>query len=137
MLYEIKLKVEKTLDSGEQKEVKEHYIVDAELHGEAETKGYELYPNMTVDVTAVFRSDIREIVNEKEDDKSFFKATVIDVFTDLDTGKEKETKYQMLVCAENIVEATNIMNQHLEQGYDMRLDGIKRVKILDYIKYED
>lgn len=136
MLYEIKLSVEKTLDSGEQKTVKEHYICDAELHGDAEKTGFELYPNLQIDVFAVFRSDIKEIINEKEDDKPFYKATVIDVQTDLDTGKEKELKYQMLVCASDIVEATAIMNEYLKQGYDMRLDGIRRVKILDYIKYQ-
>lgn len=135
MLYEIKLNAEKTLDSGEQKKVREHYIVDAELHGEAEKIGYELYPNLSIDVFAVYRSDIAEIVNEKEDDKPFFKATVIDVSTDLDSGKEKELKYQMLVCAKDIVEATAIMNEYMKQGYDMRLDGIKRVKIIDYIKH--
>lgn len=133
MLYEAKLTVEKTLDSGEVKEVKEHFIMDAELHGEAEKIAFELYPNHHIDVFAVFRSDIREIINEKEDDKPFFKATVIDIFTD-DNGKEKETKYQMLVCAESVVEATAIMTEYLKQGYDMRLDAIKRVKILDYIQ---
>ena len=85
---------------------------------------------------SVARSDIREIINEKEEDKPFFKATVIDVFTDDETGKEKETKYYMLVCAENVVEATLLVNEYLKQGYNLRLDGIKRVKILDYIPYQ-
>lgn len=136
MLFEAKLRVEKNLDSGEQKEVREHYIMDAELFAEAEKMMFELYPNQTIDVFSVARSDIREIINEKEEDKSFFKATVIDVFTDDETGKEKETKYYMLVCAENVVEATLLVNEYLKQGYNLRLDGIKRVKILDYIPYQ-
>lgn len=135
MLFETKLKVEKTMPSGETKEVKEHYILDAEKFGEAEKIAYELYPgNKTCDVFLVMRSDIREIINQKEEDKPFFKATVIDVFVD-DSGKEKETKYHMLICAENLVEATNLVNEYLKQGYDLRLDGIKRVKIVDYIRY--
>ena len=136
MLFEAKLKVEKTLDSGETKEVKEHYILDAELFGEAEKIAFELYPNQRIDVFCIARSGIREIINDKEDDKPFFKATVIDVFTNDETGKEKETKYHMLVCAENVVEATLLVNEYLKQGYDLRLDEIKRVKIVDYIKYE-
>ena len=36
MYYEAKIKVEKTLDSGEVKEVNEHFIMDAELFAEAE-----------------------------------------------------------------------------------------------------
>ena len=133
MLFEAKLRVEKTLDTGEQKEVKEHYILDAELFAEAEQKMFELYPGQNIDVFSIGRSDIREIINKKDDDKPFFKATVIDVYTDLDTGKEKETKYYMLVCAENTVEATLLVNEYLKQGYNLRLDGIKRVKIVDYI----
>lgn len=135
MLYETKLSVEKPGDKGESKIVKEHYIMDAETHGDAENTAYKLYDGLKgeLDVFAVFRSDIREIINEKEDDKPFFKATVIDITID-DSGKEKETKYQMLVCASNIVEATSIIQEYLKQGYNMRLDGIRRVKIVDYVK---
>lgn len=130
MLYEIRLIVSKP---GSDSPTKEHYIADALLHGEAEKTGYELYPNTDVDVISVCRSDIKEIVNAKEEDKPFFKATVIDVVTD-DLGREKEMKYQMLVCAKDIADATSIMTEHLKQGYDMRLDAIRRVKILDYIQ---
>lgn len=136
MLFEAKIRVEKTLDTGEQKEIKEHFILDAELFAEAERKMFELYPNQKIDVFSIGRSDVTEIINEKEDDKPFFKATVIDVFTDDETGKEKETKYYMLVCAENTVEATLLVNEYLKQGYNLRLDGIKRVKIIDYISYQ-
>ena len=136
MFFEAKLRVEKTLDTGERKEVKEHYIMDAELFAEAEKMMFELYPNQKIDVFSIGRSDIREIINEKEDDKPFFKATVIDVFTDDESGKEKETKYYMLVCAENTVEATLLVNEYLKQGYNLRLDGIKRVKIIDYLPYQ-
>lgn len=136
MFFEAKLRVEKTLDTGEQKEVKEHYIMDAELFAEAEKMMFELYPNQKIDVFSIGRSDIREIINDKEDDKPFFKATVIDVFTDDESGKEKETKYYMLVCAENTVEATLLVNEYLKQGYNLRLDGIKRVKIIDYLPYQ-
>ena len=136
MFFEAKLRVEKTLDTGEQKEVKEHYIMDAELFAEAEKMMFELYPNQKIDVFSIGRSDIREIINDKEDDKPFFKATVIDVFTDDETGKEKETKYYMLVCAENTVEVTLLVNEYLKQGYNLRLDGIKRVKIIDYLPYQ-
>lgn len=135
MFFEAKLKVEKTLNSGEVKEVTEHFILDAELFGEAEKIMYEEYPNHKVDVFAVYRSKIKEIINQKEDDKPFFKATVIDIFTD-DSGKEKETKYEVLVCAASVAEATNITLEYLKQGYDLRLDEIKRVKIVDYIPYK-
>lgn len=135
MLFEAKLKVAKPIDTGELKEVKEHYILDAELFSDAEKKMFELYPNQAIDVFSIGRSDVTEIINNKEDDKPFFKATIIDVYIDDVTGKEKEVKYYMLVCADNVVDATLLVNEHLKQGYNLRLDGIKRVKIIDYIKY--
>lgn len=131
MYYEIKLKVEKENSRGEMKEVTEHYITDVELFAEAERKGMELYNN-DCDVFSITRSRIKEIVNEKEEEKPFFKATVTDTFMD-DEGNEKDNSYFVLVCAKDIPEANRIMDEYLEQGFDMKLDGIVRTKILDVI----
>lgn len=131
MYYEIKLKVQKENAKGEMKEVSEHYITDVELFSEAEQKGMELYNN-DCDVFSVIRSKINEIVNEKQEEKPFFKATVTDTFTD-DEGNEKDSKYFVLVCAKDIPEANRIMDEYLKQGFDMKLDGIMKTKILDVI----
>ena len=103
MFYEIKLKVEKENSKGEMKEVVEHFITDVELFAEAEAKGLEQY-NGDCDVFSITRSKVIEIVNEKEEGKPFYKATLIDIFID-DNGNEKETKYYNLVCAKDITEA--------------------------------
>lgn len=133
MLYEFRLKTVKTLDDGQQKDVKEHYICEAELHGEAEAMGYKLYPDTEVDVTSVGRSDVREIINNPEDGEYCYKAVVIDVYTD-DNGKEKELKYPMLLFADDFSKATAKINEYLAQGYNMTLDSLRRVKILDYLR---
>lgn len=131
MFYEIKLKVQKENAKGEMKEVTEHYITDVELFAEAEQKGMELYNN-DCDVFSVIRSKIKETVNGKQEEKPFFKATVTDTFTD-DEGNEKDSKYFVLVCAKDIPEANKIMDEYLNQGFDMKLDGIVKTKILDVI----
>ncbi len=131
MFYEIKLKTEKEKENGEIKEVAEHFITDVELFAEAECKGLDLYNN-NCDVFSIIRSKIKEIVNDKEEDKPFFKATVTDTFTDED-GNEKENKYFILVCAKDIPEANKIMEDYLRQGFDMKIDGIVKTKILDVI----
>lgn len=131
MFYEIKLKVEKENSKGEMKEVVEHFITDVELFAEAEAKGVEQYDDC--DVISITRSKVVEIVNEKEEDKPFYKATLIDIFID-DSGNEKETKYYTLVCAKDITEANRLMQEHMRQGLkDMRLDGIVKTKIMDLI----
>ena len=132
MFYEIKLKVEKENSKGEMKEVVEHFITDVELFAETEANGMEQY-NGNCDVISITRSNVVEIVNEKEEDKPFYKATLIDIFID-DNGNEKETKYYNLVCAKDITEANRLMQEHKRQGLnDMRLDGIVKTKIIDLI----
>jgi hypothetical protein len=132
MLYEFKIKVERENAKGELKQVSEHYIIDGcELFAEVEAKALEEF-GAECDVFAITRSKIKEIVNQKELDKPFFKATVVDVFTD-DDGEEKETKNFILVCAKNVTEATKIVEEHLKQGYDSRLEGIVKTKILDLL----
>ncbi len=135
MYYEIKLKVRKTDEKGEEKEVKEHFITNVELFSEAEAKGMELYAseNMCCDVFAISRSNVIEIVNEKEEGKHFFKATVIDEQVD-EKGIAKELKYYNLVSASDLREANLIMENHLMQGMSgIRLDAIVKTKIIDLI----
>ena len=133
MFYEIKLKVQKENAKGEMKEVAEHYITNVELFAEAEQKGMEMYNN-ECDVFSIVRSKVSGIVNEsdKTEENHFFKATITDVFTD-DSGNEKETKYFVLVAAKDIPEANKRMEDYLRQGFDMKLDGIVKTKILDVI----
>lgn len=132
MYYEVKVKIEKENAKGELKQVTEHYIVDnCELFAEAEAKALEEF-NKECDVFFVCRSKIKGIVNQKDIDKPFFKATIVDVVTD-DNGEEKENKEVVLVCAKNVKEATAVMEEFLKQGYDMRLDGIVKTKILDIL----
>lgn len=133
MYYEIKLRTEKENAKGEMKEVTEHYITNVELFAEAEQKGMEMYNN-ECDVFSIVRSKVSEIVNEsdKTDDNHFFKATIVDVYTD-ESGNEKETKYFVLVSAKDIPEANKRMEDYLKQGFDMKLDGIVKTKILDVI----
>lgn len=132
MWYEIKLKVEKENAKGEMKEVKEHFITDCDLFANAEYTGMNLY-NGNCDVFSIIRSKIREIVNNKEEDKPFFKATIVDTFVN-DDGTEKENTYPVLVCAKDIKEANKLMEDYLKAGLtDMRLDGITKTKILDVL----
>ena len=136
MLYETKAKVHRQAPTGEDKEVREHFIMNAESFAEAELRTLTEYSNVgeDADVFAVFRSNVYEIVNDKEEDKPYFLATVTDTVIEENSGNEKEMKYQMLVCAEDVTEATAKMSDVLAQGYDMRLDMLKRTKMTDYLK---
>ena len=136
MYYEITTKVTRLKDDGTEKEVTERYITDCETFAEAEQKGMEAYSadNTDGDVVAVKRSNVKEIVNENEEKQHYFKATIVDTFTD-DNGNEKELKYYVLIRADNLTEATAKANEYMRQGLeDLRLDGIVKTNILELLK---
>lgn len=136
MYYEITDRVKRVKDDGTEKEVNERYITDCLTFAEAELKGMEAYSadNTDGDVVAVKRSNVKEIVNENEEKQHYFKATIVDIFTD-DNGNEKELKYYVLIRADNLTEATSKANDYLRQGLsDMRLDGIVKTNILELLK---
>ncbi len=136
MYYEMTTKVTRVKDDGTEKEVTERYITDCLTFEEAERKGMETYSadNTKGDVIAIKRSNVREIVNENEEKQHYFKATIVDIFTD-DNGNEKELKYYVLIRADNLTEATSKANDYLRQGLsNMRLDGIVKTNILELLK---
>lgn len=130
MLYEITTKVKKTQEDGSEKDVAERYITDCQLFSEAECAGMHSYADYQQegDVTAIKRSNVREIVNEGDDKDYYYKATIVSKYVD---DNEKEQKYYVLIRANNIVEATGKANEYIAQGLDdMSLDGITKTKIL-------
>ena len=133
MLFEGKIKIERETKKGVRKPVLEHYLIDnAELFANAEYKLMELAGG-ECEVVAITRSKVREIVNDKEEGKPFFKAIIVDVFIH-DDGTEKETKYPVLVCAEDMTEANKLIDEYMSQGLNnMKLQGITETKILDVL----
>ena len=122
MMYEVKARY----TEGD-KTVKVHYLLDAELFGEAEAKAYEkLQVHMDVDVVSIRRSAIREVIRT-DNLRSYYCATSATVF--VDSEKEKTIKYKILLPAATIEEAQKAVSEFLQQGYDMRLDAIKLTTI--------
>lgn len=115
-----------------EKQKKENYNSNDELFGHVELKGNELY-NGDCDVFAISRSKIREIVNEKQEDEFFYKVTLVEIFVD-ENGKEKESKYYVLIAAKDMDDANRKAAEYMKQGLqDMKLDAIAKTKILDLI----
>lgn len=137
MYYEITDRVKRVKDDGTEKEKSERYIADCLTFAEAEQKGMEAYSadNTDGDVVAVKRSNVKEIVNENEEKQHYFKATIVDTFTDDKTEKEKELRYYVLIRADDLSEATAKAKEYMRQGLqDMRLDGIVKTNILELLK---
>lgn len=132
MYYELTLSVDKLNEKGEPKRCIEKYITDKMLFAEAEAIGLALYNN-ECDVTAIKRSKISEIINDKEEDKPFFKAVVCTVITNED-GSEKEVDSHILICEKDVKSATEKVVEYAKRNFGMELKSISRTKILDFLK---
>lgn len=137
-MYEVKYSYTTVDHKGNDKVVKETIICEnAATFGDAEEIAYNHVSGETdVDVFAVKRSPIKEIVNRRtNDNEKIFLATIIDYF--YVEGKEEpvENKYILALHAEDINKAHAIVREHLKQGLDdMELVALKCTKIVDIIK---
>lgn len=134
MIYEGTITYTKVNETGKSVNCKESYVLEDKLSF-AEVESFLLnnfgsFEN--VDVVAVKRSSVKEIVNQKtsEQDK-IYKATVCDIFLNEDTGKEKELRYDILLFAFNIEKAHAFISAYLSQGYNMVLKSLKETKYVD------
>lgn len=136
MIYETQVQFTTVDAHGNDRVVKQKFVVkDAEMHGEAEDITYEeCHAQADIDVIAVKRSKIKEILNARQSDADYiFIADVADVTTD-ENGEEKELVYKMLFFAINADAAYNYIKSYLAQGYNMTLVGLKKTKFVDVIE---
>lgn len=122
-------------NKGNDKEITEKFIVDnCEFISEAE-KIMLLEYNGENRCTSVKESNLREFVNERQnDDQAIFLATLEDVFV-TDDGDEKATRYVVGLFANTVEEATSIMVEYMKQGLsNLKIVAIKRTKIVDLLK---
>ena len=136
MKYLIKTAYEKTSDTGKIIIVKEQYLTEAELFGEAEQKAYEYikpFVNGQQRVTGISECRFQEMFLDNEGDK-YFKAKV-DFTVEDDKGKDKVTTESMLISADNITDAKNFFEDGMAQSMaDWTLVGISETKIVDIIE---
>lgn len=137
-MYEVKYSYTTIDNKGNDKVVKNTIICEhAASFGDAEEIAYNFANGETdLDVIAVKRSSIKEIINRRaSDNDKIFLATIIDYF--YVEGKEEpvENKYILALHAEDINKAHAIVREHLKQGLDdMELVALKCTKIVDIIK---
>lgn len=134
MIHEVTLKRVVVDSKGNDKEIKENYLVENKVFcAEAEATMLE-YWNSECEVTAVRQSKIMEFVNQRaNDEQGIYLAEVESIFVDED-GEEKATKYVVGLFSISVEEATNMMKEYMRQGIqDMRLVSVKRTKIADLL----
>lgn len=133
---EAKVRYEKTMDDGKQKNVSEKYVVDAYSFTEAEAAVTEEMRHCVsgeFSVKAVQTAPYGEIFfSEDEKDDTWYKAKVKFITVDEKTGKERQSYSNYLVQASSIRTALeNIDKVFAEAWFDYVVERIEETKILD------
>ena len=114
---------------------KEQFIMEhCESFTDAEEQLYDYASGLTaVDVVAIKRSKIREVVNERKDeDDSIWLVELQTIFL-TDEGEQRELKYKVLVFAKTFDNAKAFMSEYVKQGYSMDIVSIKKTKLKDVL----
>ena len=136
-MYEVKYSYTTIDNKGNDKVVKNTIICEhAASFGDAEEISYNFANGETdLDVIAVKRSSIKEIINRRaSDNDKIFTATIVD--TCYIDGKDEpvENKYILALYAEDINQAHSIVREYMKQGLnDMELVGLKCTKYLEIL----
>ena len=120
--------------NGNDKQVKNNYIIDeVETFAQVEELLYREFQDLTdIDVVAIKRSNINEIINKCNNvDEKIWLADIVQVFVD-ENGVEKEMRYKFAFFSLNTDTAFQYVKEYLKQGYtDMELVGLKKTRFQD------
>lgn len=110
MLYEVKvsyLGIDE--NSGKEKTIKTVLLISGESFGDVETQAHEDFEgHVALTVSAIKVSTLKDVVSEETEGRFFL---VVTEFTDLDdsSGKQKKSKHESLVRAEDTDKASAIL----------------------------
>lgn len=134
MIYEATITYITRDKNGYDKQAKDIFIVDnAETFAQVEELMYREFQNLTdIDVIAIKRSNINEIIKRCSNvDEKIWLADIVQMFVD-ENGAEKETRYKFAFFSLNTDTAFQYVKEYLKQGYtDMELVGLKKTRIKD------
>ena len=131
--FEVKVKLQKTMEDGKQKMVSEQYVVESATFGEAEQRIIEnLKPYIEGEfhVTDIKIAGYSQIVGGGNDGDKYFKAKVTFVALDETTGKEKKTSELYLVQSETLESAESDIKTFLNDS-TTTISSIGETAILD------
>lgn len=138
--FESKVTFEKTLENGTQKKVTEAYLLDALSWTEAEARTIEeLKPFISGEftITDIKRAKLSEIFFHADGDL-FFKAKVQFITLDERSRSEKKTGVNMLVQANDIDQAHEVLKKGMEGTMaDWVCPSITETKIMDVFPYSE
>lgn len=138
MLFEVCVRMERTLKSGKLAKVVEQFVVDALSFTEAETRiisEVEAY-GTDIEVVTMKRSRCTELIGDGIKEK-WFKAKVHYITIYEKTGKEKKTPNYYFVNAETIADAKSTVDEFFRRTIiDYSIATLDETKVLDVFRHD-
>lgn len=138
MLFEVGVRMERTLENGGQAKVLEQFVVDALSFTEAEastTKEVSVYGTIT-DIVTIKRSRCTELIGDDSKEK-WFKAKVNYITLNEKTGKEKKTPNYYFVNANTITDAKKSVDDFFRATLiDYSIATLDETKVLDVFRHD-
>lgn len=139
--FETKVRYEKTMDDGREKNVTEVFVVDALSFTEAETKITEemsAYTSGETFIKAITRATYSEVFfsDNTEDDK-WYRVKLAFITLDERTEKEKKTLVTYLFQAANIDKARAYVKEVMDKtAIDYEVVSISETPVLDIFEHK-
>ena len=139
--FETKVRYEKVMDDGREKNVTEVFVVDAISFTEAETKITEelsAYTSGETFIKAITRAPYSEVLfsDDSKDDR-WYRARLAFITLDERTEKEKKTLVTYLFQAANIDKARSYIKEFMNSSMsDYDVASISETQVLDIFEKE-
>lgn len=139
--FEVRVRYEKVMETGTNKQVTEPYLIDALSFTEAEARIIEeMKPFISGEfkVKAVKQANYSELFfsNDMKDD-IWYKAKLAFVTLDEKSGAEKKTYTNILIQALDLRDAVKKLDENMKGTLaDYRIVSISETKIMDVYMYE-
>ena len=139
--FETKIRYEKVMDDGREKNVTEVFVVDALSFTEAETKITEelsAYTSSETFIKAITRAPYSEVLfsDDSKDDK-WYRVKLAFITLDERTEKEKKTLVTYLFQAANIDKARAYVKEVMDKtAIDYEVVSISETPVLDIFEHK-
>lgn len=125
-------------EQGKQKVVNEVYLFDAVSFTDAEAKTYSFVAQNWPDfqLINIKRLKLQDVFFVENGAETWFKCKVQYITFDEKSQKEKKTAYNMLINAENVKDAYDLLRERLGPINDYIISDINATTILEVVPYE-
>lgn len=138
MLFEVGVRMERTLENGTLSKALEQYVVDALTFTEAEAsiiREASVYGTIT-DIATIKRSRCTELVGDGSKEK-WFKAKVNYITINEKTGNERKTPCYYFVNADSIAEAKSMVDDFFRETLiDYSIATLDETKVLEVFRHD-